>query len=61
MLSPGASGSPVLTSGLVLAVESLLYDGESSVQDEARTALEQLEDPMVLGRLQTLMNDGFLI
>jgi len=38
-----------------------LYDGESSVQDEARTALEQLEDPMVLGRLQTLMNDGFLI
>ena len=41
--------------------ESLLYDGESSVQDEARTALEQLEDPMVLGRLQTLMNDGFLI
>ena len=42
-------------------VESLLYDGESSVQDEARTALEQLEDPMVLGRLQTLMNDGFLI
>ena len=42
-------------------VESLLYDGESSVQDEARTALEQLEDPMVLERLQTLMNDGFLI
>ena len=42
-------------------VESLLYDGESSVQDEARTALEQLEDPMVLERLQTLINDGFLI
>jgi hypothetical protein len=42
-------------------VESLLYDGERSVQDEARTALEQLEDPVVLERLQALINDGFLI
>jgi hypothetical protein len=38
-----------------------LYDGENSVQDEARTALEQLEDPVVLERLQALINDGFLI
>jgi hypothetical protein len=44
-----------------LLVESLLYDGENSVQDEARTALEQLEDPVVLERLQVLINDGFLI
>ena len=44
-----------------LLVESLLYDGERSVQDEARTALEQLEDPVVLERLQALINDGFLI
>ena len=44
-----------------LLVETLLYDGESSVQDEARTALEQLEDPVVLERLQALINDGFLI
>ena len=44
-----------------LLVESLLYDGEISVQDEARTSLEQLEDPEVLERLQTLINDGFLI
>jgi hypothetical protein len=44
-----------------LLVESLLNDGENSVQDEARTALEQLEDPVVLERLQALINDGFLI
>jgi hypothetical protein len=44
-----------------LLVESLLYDGEISVQDEARTSLEQLEDPVVLERLQVLINDGFLI
>ena len=41
-------------------VEALLHDGESSVRDEARTALEQLEDPMVLSRLQTLLDDGFI-
>jgi hypothetical protein len=42
-------------------MESLLHDGERSVQDEARTALEQLEDPLVVERLEALMNDGFLI
>jgi HEAT repeat protein len=42
-------------------MESLLHDGERSVQDEARTALEQLEDPVVVERLEALMNDGFLI
>ena len=40
-------------------VSALLHDGESSVRDEARTALEQLEDPDVLERLQTLIEDGF--
>ena len=41
-------------------VESLLQDGESSVRDEARTALEQLEDPGVIERLQALIEEGFL-
>ncbi len=40
-------------------VDSLLNDGEASVRDEARTALEQLEDPEVLKRLQALIEDGF--
>jgi HEAT repeat protein len=40
-------------------VSALLHDGEASVRDEARTALEQLEDPDVLARLQTLIEDGF--
>lgn len=40
-------------------VSALLHDGEASVRDEARTALEQLEDPDVLVRLQTLIEDGF--
>jgi hypothetical protein len=44
-----------------MLMESLLHDGERSVQDEARTALEQLEDPVVVERLEALMNDGFLI
>ena len=42
-------------------VDALLHDGESSVRDEAKTALEQLEDPLVLERLQTLINDGFIV
>jgi HEAT repeat protein len=45
-------------------VESLLYamlnDTESSVRDEARLALEQLEQPEVLDRLQTLVDEGLL-
>ena len=41
-------------------VSALLHDGEASVRDEARTALEQLEDPTVLERLQTLIDEGFL-
>ena len=49
--------SPELVEALV---SSLLHDGEASVRDEARTALEQLEDPGVLQRLQTLVDDGFL-
>ena len=31
-----------------------------AVRDEARLALEQLEDPQVLERLQTLVEDGLL-
>ena len=42
-------------------VNSLLHDRESSVRDEARTALEQLEDPLVVDRLQTLLDEGLLI
>jgi hypothetical protein len=33
---------------------------ESSVRDEARLALEQLEQPEVLERLQTLVDEGLL-
>ena len=39
-------------------VRALLQDGERSVRDEARTALEQMESPDVLDRLQTLMDEG---
>ncbi len=46
------------------AVESLLHamlhDAEPSVRDEARLALEQLEQPEVLERLQTLVDEGLL-
>ena len=42
-------------------VSALLHDSELSVRDEARTALEQLEDPLVLERLQALINDGFIL
>ena len=39
-------------------VRALLHDRERSVRDEARTALEQMESPDVLDRLQTLMDEG---
>ena len=42
-------------------VISLLHDCESSVRDEARTALEQLEHPMVVDRLKTLIDEGLLL
>ena len=41
-------------------VNALLHDSEASVRDEARTALEQLERPEVLSRLQTLLDEGFI-
>ena len=46
------------------AVECLLHtmlqDVDSTVRDEARVALEQLEDPDVLERLQTLVDEGLV-
>jgi hypothetical protein len=39
---------------------AMLHDGESGVRDEARLALEQLEQPEVLERLQTLVDEGLL-
>lgn len=42
-------------------VDALLHDSETSVRDEAMTALEQLENPVVIERLQTLINDGFVM
>jgi HEAT repeat protein len=39
-------------------VATLLGDGDPTVRDEARVALEQLEEPLVLERLQTLIEDG---
>ncbi len=41
-------------------VHTMLHDGESGVRDEARLALEQLEHPGVLERLQTLVDEGLL-
>jgi len=41
-------------------VHALVHDQETSVCDEARTALEQLEDPGILERLQTLLDEGLL-
>lgn len=44
-----------------LLVHTMLNDADSAVRDEARLALEQLESPEVLERLQTLVDDGLLI
>ncbi|MEB3262806.1 MAG: HEAT repeat domain-containing protein [Synechococcus sp.] len=41
-------------------LHTMLEDGESGVRDEARIALEQLEQPEVLERLQTLVDEGLL-
>jgi HEAT repeat protein len=41
-------------------LHTMLHDSESSVRDEARLALEQLEQPEVLERLQTLVDEGLL-
>ena len=41
-------------------LHTLLQDHEASVRDEARLALEQLERPEVLERLQTLVDEGLL-
>ena len=41
-------------------VQALLQDSDPTVRDEARLALEQLEDPEVLERLHTLVNEGLL-
>jgi HEAT repeat protein len=42
-------------------VHTMLEDSDSGVRDEARLALEQLESPDVLERLQTLVDEGLLI
>lgn len=41
-------------------LHAMLHDGDSAVRDEARMALEQLEEPEVLERLQTLVDEGLL-
>lgn len=41
-------------------LHAMLNDAESGVRDEARLALEQLEQPEVLERLQTLVDEGLL-
>jgi len=41
-------------------LHAILNDAESGVRDEARLALEQLEQPEVLERLQTLVDEGLL-
>jgi HEAT repeat protein len=41
-------------------VHTMLHDAESGVREEARLALEQLEQPEVLERLQTLVDEGLI-
>ena len=41
-------------------LHTMVHDAESGVRDEARLALEQLEQPEVLERLQTLVDEGLL-
>jgi HEAT repeat protein len=41
-------------------LHTMLHDAESGVREEARLALEQLEQPEVLERLQTLIDDGLI-
>ena len=41
-------------------LHTMLHDGDSTVRDEARMALEQLEQPEVLERLQTLVDEGLI-
>ena len=41
-------------------LQTMLHDAESGVREEARLALEQLEQPEVLERLQTLIDDGLI-
>jgi HEAT repeat protein len=46
-----------LVEALVLV---MLHDTDTTVRDEARVALEQLESPAVLERIQTLVEEGLL-
>jgi HEAT repeat protein len=41
-------------------LQTMLHDGDSTVRDEARVALEQIEQPEVLERLQTLVDEGLI-
>ncbi len=41
-------------------LHTMLQDADSTVRDEARLALEQLEQPEVLERLQTLVDEGLI-
>jgi HEAT repeat protein len=43
-----------------LLLQTMLGDADSAVREEARLALEQLEQPEVLERLQTLVDEGLL-
>jgi hypothetical protein len=42
-------------------LQTMLGDADSAVREEARLALEQLEQPEVLERLQTLVDEGLLV
>lgn len=41
-------------------LHTMLHDSDPGVRDEARLALEQLEQPEVLDRLQTLVDEGLI-
>ncbi len=44
-----------------LLLQTMLGDADSALREEARLALEQLEQPEVLERLQTLVDEGLLV
>lgn len=46
---------------LTTILNAMVHDGDAGVRDEARVALEQLEDPEVLERVHTLVEEGLIL
>ncbi|TGG82020.1 MAG: HEAT repeat domain-containing protein [Aphanocapsa feldmannii 288cV] len=56
-LTADGSLRDALVQGLL---DAMVNDPDSGVRDDARTALEQLEDPAVVAKLKTLLDEGLL-